>query len=122
VARSRGSASAHDYAGFYDTEIKKRHDLGYPPFRRLVRLLFRDENEAKARQMATQAATLLHNRLKEHEMTGTEIIGPAPCFFTRINRSYRWQVLLRGADPTAVLRDFTFPSGWLVDVDPVDIL
>jgi primosomal protein N' (replication factor Y) len=55
-------------------------------------------------------------------MTGTELIGPAPCFFTRENTMYRWHLLLRGPEPAEALRGFELPRGWYVDVDPVDVL
>jgi primosomal protein N' (replication factor Y) len=116
------AAAGHDYATFYKREIAYRHDMGYPPFRRIVRILFRYPNEVKAKSEAERAASLLRQRLKSLNMTGTEIIGPAPCFFTKENRAFRWHLLLRGPDPTLALRDMDFPKGWHVDVDPVEVL
>ncbi len=55
-------------------------------------------------------------------MTGTEIIGPAPCFFNRVNNVFRWHLLLRGPDPATALRGMDIARGWYVDVDPVDVL
>src|SRR3970282_777854 len=34
------AAAAHDYAGFYRAELEQRRELGYPPYSRLVRLLW----------------------------------------------------------------------------------
>jgi len=116
------AAAGHDYATFYKREIAYRHDMGYPPFRRIVRILFRYPNEMKAKSEAERAAALLRQRLKSLNMTGTEIIGPAPCFFTKENRAFRWHLLLRGPDPTQALRGMDFPKGWHVDVDPVEVL
>ncbi|MFN8561319.1 MAG: primosomal protein N' [Anaerolineae bacterium] len=116
------SAARHDYAGFYEREIAYRRDIGYPPFRRLVRILFRFPNETKAQQEAERAAGLLRRRLEQLNMTGTELIGPAPCFFTRENNVFRWQVLLRGPDPTPALEGIAIPKGWYVDVDPAEVM
>ncbi len=116
------AASKHDYATFYQHEIAYRHDLGYPPFRRFVRILFRYPSETKAQHEAERAAALLRSRLDALDMTGTEIIGPAPCFFTRENTVYRWQLLLRGPDPTPALEGLPIPQGWYVDVDPAEVL
>ena len=55
-------------------------------------------------------------------LTATEIIGPAPCFFNRVNKVYRWHLLLRGPDPSAVLRGWDIPRNWHVDLDHVDVL
>jgi len=116
------AAAKHDYAAFYQKEIAYRRDIAYPPFRRLVRILFRFPNETQAQREAERAAALLRRRLIDLEMTGTELIGPAPCFFTRENNIFRWQVLLRGPDPTVVLDGIDVPRGWYVDVDPVEVL
>lgn len=116
------AAAGHDYAAFYEREIAYRHDLAYPPFRRIVRILFRYPNELKAKSEAERAAAMLRQRLVTLNMSGTELIGPAPCFFTRENRAFRWHLLLRGPDPTQALRGLDFPKGWHVDVDPVEVL
>lgn len=116
------AASKHDFKAFYAKEIAYRREMGYPPFRRMIRILFRFPTEMQARAEAERAANLIRHRLKTLNMTGTELIGPAPCFFLRENKLFRWHVLLRGPDPTAALEGLTLPRGWYVDVDPVDIL
>ena len=124
------AAATHDYAGFYAQEISYRRNTGYPPFRRLVRILFRDDREERAKSEAARAAALLRQRIEQLELTGTEIIGPVPCFFNRLNRVYRWHILLRGPNPAIIfqahpdqgLAQMDIPLGWHVDVDPVDVL
>jgi primosomal protein N' (replication factor Y) len=116
------TAARHDYAAFYQREIDERRDIGYPPFRRLVRILFRYPNETQAQREAERAAAILRQRIEALNMTGTELIGPAPCFFTRENNVFRWHVLLRGPDPTPALENFDVPRGWYVDVDPMEVL
>ncbi|MBC7812859.1 MAG: primosomal protein N', partial [Burkholderiales bacterium] len=116
------AASQHDYDGFYAREIAYRREIGYPPFRRMVRLLFRYPSESKAQSEAERMAATLRHRIEELHLNNTVIIGPAPCFFGKINRYYRWHVLLRGPDPTVALRGMTFDNNCYVDVDPVDVL
>ncbi len=116
------AASRHDYRAFYEREIAYRHEMGYPPFRRMARILFRFSTEMQARDEAERAANMIRHRLRSLNMSGTEIIGPAPCFFERENKLFRWHVLLRGPDPAAALRDLHFPRGWHVDIDPLDVL
>lgn len=116
------AAAGHDYEKFFEREISYRRELGYPPFRRFVRIIFRLPNEARTREEAERAKQLLQRQIKAKRLTGTEIIGPAPCFFTKVNRFYRWHLLLRGPDPTVALKDIDLPKGWFVDVDPMDVL
>jgi primosomal protein N' (replication factor Y) len=48
-------------------------------------------------------------------------IGPVPCFFSKLDGNYRWQIVLRGADPGAYLEGMRL-SEWRVEVDPVSLL
>ncbi len=116
------AASRHDYAAFYAREIAYRREIGYPPFRRLVRVIFRSDSEPRARAEAERAAEFLRERIDQLRLTGTELIGPAPCFFQKVNRFYRWHLLLRGPNPTAALVNVEIPKGWFIDVDPMDVL
>jgi primosomal protein N' len=115
-------AARHDVDGFYAHEMASRQQLGYPPYRRLARVVIKAEQESRAGAEAAAAADLLRARLRTLDLGATEIIGPAPCFFRRVNTVYRWHLLLRGPDPTAVLRGFDPPRGWSVEVDPLDVL
>jgi len=51
-----------------------------------------------------------------------DILGPAPAFVPRVRGRWRWNVVLRGADPVALIREMQFPRGWTVDVDPASLL
>jgi len=116
------AASTHDYEAFYQQEIGFRREMGYPPFRRLARILCRYTSEIKAHQEAEIAANALRVKIEERELTGTELIGPVPCFFQRLDRNYRWQVIVRSPDPVEALRRIPVRPGWHVDIDPVDLL
>ncbi len=56
------------------------------------------------------------------DLTGTELIGPAPCYYTRENNLFRWQLLLRGPDPVKALEGLQPRKGWYIDIDPLDVL
>ncbi|MBZ0302982.1 MAG: hypothetical protein K8J31_24765, partial [Anaerolineae bacterium] len=61
-------------------------------------------------------------RITALNLTGTEMIGPAPCFFGKIDNIYRWHLLLRSPDPTLALEGLDLPATWQVDIDPVSVL
>lgn len=115
-------ASQHDYIGFADKELDYRREMGYPPFRRLARIVFQYTDFYKAQKQAEEGTRRVTELLEKHELTGTELIGPAPCFFTRIDGSYRWHLLLRGPNPSIALDELKLEQGWRLDIDPVDIL
>ena len=116
------AAAAQDYAQFYRREIAYRRELGYPPFRRLLRIVFQLPNETRARAEAERAANLLKRRIDLLGLSGTEMIGPAPCFFAKINNVYRWHLMLRSPDPTLALVGLEVGRDWQVDIDPVNVL
>jgi primosomal protein N' (replication factor Y) len=115
------AASRHDFAGFYRQELAYRRQLGYPPFSRLVALRYADEDpyccQSEARRLGRWLAAEIHRM-----GLAATLIGPAPCFFGRVQGRYRWQILIRGANPLPLLQNVALPWGWLVDVDPISLL
>jgi len=116
------AAADHDYTSFYLEEIRFRTQHSYPPFRRLARLLLIDPIDQRAERKARELAAALRSHAREKALSATEIIGPAPPFFSRIDGRYRWQILVRSPDPVRLLREFPIPRPWIVDVDPVSTL
>jgi primosomal protein N' (replication factor Y) len=94
----------------------------YPPFVRMARVLFRDPSPEKAQAAAERATAHIQEILKREGAPPTQLTGPAPAFFAKSNNVYRWQLLVKSADPTLVLRHFDPPPGAYVDVDPMDVL
>jgi primosomal protein N' (replication factor Y) len=114
------SAAHHDYDAFYAVEIEQRRALAYPPFTRLLRLVYRDTDARAAEAQAGQLGRLLQSRLRQRGQS-SDLIGPAPCFFERVRGEARWQIVVRTGDPGGLLPE-VLPAGWTVDVDPVSLL
>lgn len=111
------SAAGHDVDGFYQYELENRKRLGYPPFARLVRLEFRSEDQASAEKEAKRVA----EKLSIVHRPSSTVIGPVPCFFSKVAGLYRWQIILRGSNPKEMLRDVKLDN-WRVEVDPISLL
>ncbi len=111
-------AATHDYPAFYQEEIRYRREAYYPPFCSMVRLLFSHVNEERCRRESERVAHELSRRVVASDL---RITGPSPAFIRRLRGHYRWQVTLRGPQPTEVLADLELPRGWVVDVDPVSV-
>lgn len=115
-------AAVHDYTGFAQRELAFRERADYPPAIRLARLVFTHANRDRAQAAAENFAATLREALRAAGLPVTDLIGPAPAFFARVRGRYRWQILLRSVDPAGFLRNVDIPAGWLVDIDPVDVL
>ena len=115
------AAAQHDVKGFYKEELAQRKRLGYPPFSQLVRLEFRHYDPAKVEKEARAVAAKLLERLQAEGRKSTTMIGPVPCFFSKLDGKVRWQLVLRGGDLTAFLRG-RVPADWRVEVEPISLL
>lgn len=82
-----------DYRQFYENEIAERKRHFYPPFSRLVLLIFSSKREDAAREAATNWANKLVEISKS--VRPLEVLGPAPHFLAKLRNRYRWQVLLK---------------------------
>ncbi|MBN1692257.1 MAG: primosomal protein N' [Dehalococcoidales bacterium] len=116
------AAAKHDYASFYEQEIEYRKQLHNPPFTQLARLNFIHTNDAVCQRKTEEMKRTLIEESRAGGIGGISIIGPAPAFIHRLRGRYRWQLILRGQNLTALLSQVTFGQGWAVDVDPVSLI
>jgi primosomal protein N' (replication factor Y) len=82
-----------------------------------VRLSFGHTNPRYAREEAMRLQRALARRRAELG-ADADVLGPSPAYVPRVRGRWRWQLLIRGREPAAIVRDFTLPPGWSVDVDP----
>jgi primosomal protein N' (replication factor Y) len=116
------AAAKHDYHALYSQEVEFRQRLGYPPFGRLARLVFAHTGEEYAREQAAAMVRYLRGERDQRGLPNLDILGPGPSFVPRLRGRWRWQLIVRGEDPTELLAEVAFPRGWTVDIDPVSLL
>jgi primosomal protein N' (replication factor Y) len=122
-------AAAHDFEGFAADESEARAVVRYPPHGRLARLVFEDEDEARAIQSARACAQSLRERLSGAR---AQVLGPAPAPIALARGRHRQHVLVKLAldaetleTVLGALRVVAAASARpraLVDVDPVSLL
>ena len=116
------AASKHDFRAFYEQEIAFRRKFWYPPISRLIQLIYTDTNAARAQGEAERLHRALTLKIAREGLPEVNLIGPAPAFFARLRGKSRWQIIVRGTEPSRLLRDVHLPLNWRVDVDPVSLL
>jgi primosomal protein N' (replication factor Y) len=109
-----------DGAAFYDAELALRRRFGSPPFGRLVKLTVGIVDREAAERDAAAMADRLRDRAGERG-ADVAVLGPAPAYIARRADRWRWNVVLRGRDPAALL-DGGLEPPWSVDVDPETLL
>ncbi len=115
------AAAAQDVDGFYAEELAQRRRLGYPPFAGLLRLEVRHFRSEAAERQANVLAATLRKQIAAQQRRSVTVIGPAPCFYSRLDGNYRWQILLRGANLAALLPERLGPD-WRIEVQPASLL
>jgi primosomal protein N' (replication factor Y) (superfamily II helicase) len=115
------AAAMHDYRIFYQKEIAFRREWHNPPFNRLVRMVFSHANNIRCQEETERMQKRLVSEINSRGLSGIHIIGPAPAYIHRLRGRFRWQIILRGSDPSGFLANITFPRGWVLDVDPVGL-
>ncbi|MDX8409121.1 MAG: primosomal protein N' [Mariprofundales bacterium] len=116
-----GDAYAESILG---EEMALRRDMEAPPFSRWVRIVF----SAERAERALAAAQQMGDQIKG--MEGVILSEPIPCAIERINRRYRFELLLR--DPSrkrlpwvlSPLLQHPIPRGVRrkIDVDPIEMM
>ncbi|WP_191013692.1 replication restart helicase PriA [Treponema zioleckii] len=124
---------------FYESELAAREMLNFPPFSRLVRLVFRSPSEKSAMNASYETCDIIKKMLsamatneKNRELCEkTEILGPSECPIAKISMNFRYQILLRSPQISILqylagklIFDFRPPSDVYIecDVDPVSLL
>ena len=104
-------------------EIQHRKQLTYPPFSQIIRIVCRDRDKETCRLKLTDLSAMAKQWLKQAGMHSAEILGPIPCFFAIQNDQFRWQLVIRGAQPLDVLLHHKeIFTTFQVTVDPPNLL
>ena len=92
-ARPLVLAARHDVPRFLADELERRRELGYPPFRHLVRVLVTAPDEGDARRLLEELRAGLDG-------AGGDLLGPAPLF--RLRGKHRAQLVAKTDEPRRV--------------------
>lgn len=115
------AAARHDYGSFFAGELAHRRRAGYPPFSRLARLLYAHRNAERGLAEASRLAGELRVRRDIAGRGEPDILGPSPPYIPMLRGLHRWQIVLRGRDPAALIEEVRPGRGWMVDIDPVTL-
>jgi primosomal protein N' (replication factor Y) (superfamily II helicase) len=90
-ARPIAYAARHDVTRFLDEETERRRELGYPPFRHIVRIVVTGSDPEPVLRVLEELRA---------GIAGTELLGPAPLL--RLRGKHRAQLVAKTERPRAV--------------------
>ena len=87
----------HDVQAFYEHEIRYRNQFDYPPYSRLIKIIFKHKDEPKAIQGAAQMTEMLKN------IEGIIVQGPVAALIARVRNLYIQEVWIKCPRDTKTL-------------------
>ncbi len=92
------AAAQHDFERFAERELAARRSPLYPPHVALVNVLVSSNQETGTANAALEVGDWLRGLIAARAPGGVDVIGPAPAPLARIQKRWRWHLLLRGHD------------------------
>lgn len=124
-------AASHDVRSFLGRELQDRHEVGYPPFSRLVLVRIDAMDEDVAREASERIAQEA-SRTRAAQERLVAVLGPSAAPIARLRGRYRFRVMLRAkergplrattAHVVRVIDGLPAAVRAVVDVDPVGML
>ncbi len=103
---------------FYEREIAERRSFHFPPFCYVLKLSCRRASSPSSQRAAQDLVSKLQ---KEHK--GITIEGPAPSFREKVQNKFAWQIIVKSTSRKRLVDVIKIlPSGWLYDIDPMNLL
>ncbi|MGC2326860.1 MAG: primosomal protein N' [Candidatus Sulfotelmatobacter sp.] len=84
-------AAHHDFAGFYEKELRFRSWMHYPPYSALANVLVRSDKLDEALEWSG----LLGKWFEKTRHEGVRVLGPAAAPIVRLKRDYRYHFVLK---------------------------
>ena len=115
---------SNNYDEFYDQELPVRKIFWYPPFARLIKLSFRHPEHSKATYETRITSEKLKMAIAQMKLgESVKILDPSPAFVEKEKGLYTHNIILKIMPEQKADEILRFvPSGWIIDVDPKNIL
>ena len=121
------SATMMNTEKYYNVSLADRLELNYPPFSKIVRILFKGLDSKKVENAINQVSKIIQNE-------NFEILGPTFAPIEKINNYYRYHIIIK-VNKAYKFQDFYFKNSQLskflsnlkgvkykIDIDPLSLL
>ncbi len=118
------AAAQHNYQLFFKEELKARQELSFPPFTKIIKLIYQGYKKEKVEEESLRLVEILRCMVAKNKLA-ISILGPAPTFIPRIRRRYRYHLILmfpleKWAKRSSILK--LVPENWIIDIEPESLL
>ena len=121
-------AQKQNFIGFYEHELHLRNELHYPPYTKLVRILFLLNNEERLRSYMDGIRYQIAQYPQKNKLI---ILSPTPAPISKIRKQYRYHVLIKAEHQANINRflewflcNVKIPNyiKMQIDIDPISLL
>jgi primosomal protein N' (replication factor Y) len=100
------AARKQAFRTFYKKEIRYRQALNYPPYSRMVQILVSGKSREATRRFAEALGAAARDRLRSNSAWKNQIavLGPVEAALHQVAGQFRWQLLLKGTQPSGLNR------------------
>lgn len=116
-------AAKNDFDAWYLSELQKRKLFRYPPFSKLIKIIFQNTIKNNAETDASNVAKKMKEIIKSDNLS-IEVFGPIDPYAIITRKFYRVHIILKILKNNESLQKLmqTVPESCLIDVDPISIL
>jgi len=82
-------ATNNELKKFYNIQLNNRKSLNYPPFSRLIKILFQSTNERDCNKYSKMIYDIFKKDFQNY------MIGPLPCPIEKLSKNYRYQIIIK---------------------------
>jgi primosomal protein N' (replication factor Y) len=128
------TAKSHDYISFFNHEIMLRKAFMYPPYSRLINILFVGNKEKDVVKTINNFANILEEKLLKYNINREDVLfGPHPAPLGKIKEKYRWQIIIKSKPVDqniikGIINDMRLKNNYpqniniSIDIDPYSML
>jgi len=107
-----------DIEKFLKKELIERRSLYFPPFGKIIKLVFQDYNFKKAVETAQTVYGLL-KKMEGRDIKISEVHSP---LVSRVRGRFRQQIIIKIKNPEKIISLLKqLSANWIIDVDPISI-
>ncbi|RLC52882.1 MAG: primosomal protein N' [Candidatus Cloacimonadota bacterium] len=125
------TAMKQDFPTFAETELSLRKKLNYPPYSKIIRIMFIHKNLKTLRDQLEKNRRIFQKTFSLFRGENLSILGPTPTPLIKLNNNYRFHLILKGKKTTTLFQALEFirenirilsTVKVVVDVDPLSLM
>ncbi len=83
-----------DYKTFIENELKKRENLKFPPYTKMLRIIVKDKKKEQCKRRIYEIYNLFYKEYKKQSKKYFIVYSPTPAIVEKVNKVYRYNIFI----------------------------